>query len=245
MNPSFPVSPLPGGLSSFKTPSLASGGLNSFKTPSLTSGFGPRANNVTYTAAAFAQTKFGSTKLKTNSKRSQRMSPTEFGNYIKSKQMMQLSSNGALDLNYPPLGPVPARSLSPDDSSLDFMYQGMCPSPPGQSSFPFGNPFSLDPPSPYDASRNLEDLFGPTLGLKNGLESHRRPSVTSGQENPLSRFSSFMDKAGPFVTSPSSSVSSGTSVSQEGTNGQSSPPNRSGYESLSYQNQYQHLLLAN
>ena len=235
VNPSFPVSPLPGGL-------------NSFKTPSLTSGFGPRGNNnVTYTAAAFAQTKFGSTKLKTNSKRSQRMSPTEFGNYIKNKQqMMQLSSNGTLDLNYPPLGAVPARSLSPDDSSVDFMYQGMCPSPPGQASFPFGNPFALDPPSPFDASRNLEDLFGPTVGLKNGLESHRRPSVTSGhQENPLSRFSSFMDKAGPFVTSPSSSVSSGTSVSQEGTNGQSSPPNRSGYESLSYQNQYQHLLLAN
>ncbi len=42
------------------------------------------------TTAAFAQTKFGSTKLKTNSKRSHRqMSPTEFSNYIKHKQQLQ------------------------------------------------------------------------------------------------------------------------------------------------------------
>jgi len=47
------------------------------------------ANNVTFTAGMFAQTKFGSTKLKTNSKRSNRMSPTEFSNYIKQRAVMQ------------------------------------------------------------------------------------------------------------------------------------------------------------
>ena len=210
--------------------------MSAYKAP-MSSGFGPRANNnVTYTAAAFAQTKFGSTKLKSNSKRSQRMSPTEFGNYIKSKQMLQQASNGH-DLNYPPLG-LPARSLSPDDSSIDFLFQGMCPSPPGQS-FPFGNPFGMESPTPFDSSRNhLEDLFGPSTASKTGPEL-QRPIVNGQQENHLSRFSSFLDKASPFVASPSSSVSSGAS----GQDGQGSP--KSGYESLSYQNQYQHLLLAN
>lgn len=198
-------------------------------------GFGPGrvGNNVTYTAAAFAQTKFGSTKLKSNSKRSQRMSPTEFGNYIKSKQMLQ-ASNGH-DMNYAPLG-LPTRSLSPDDSTIDFLYQGMCPSPPGQS-FPYGNnSFGLDSPPLFDTSRNpLEDFFGPS---KNITEEQR---PTMHEENPLSRFSSFMEKAGPFVASPSSSVSSGTGSDQNG----SGSPKSGGYESLSYQNQYQHLLLAN
>lgn len=41
------------------------------------------------TTAAFAQTKFGSTKLKTNAKRTHRMSPTEFSNYIKQRALQQ------------------------------------------------------------------------------------------------------------------------------------------------------------
>ena len=44
---------------------------------------------LTFTAASFAQTKFGSTKLKTNTKRANRMSPTEFSNYIKQRQIIQ------------------------------------------------------------------------------------------------------------------------------------------------------------
>lgn len=208
--------------------------VSAYTKPPISNGFGNGrvGNNVTYTAAAFAQTKFGSTKLK-SSKRAQRMSPTEFGNYIKSKQMLQ-ASNGH-DMSYTPHG-LPTRSLSPDDSSIDFLYQGMCPSPPGQS-FPYGNnSFGLDSPPLFDTSRNpLEDFFGPVSGSKNVSEV-QRPT----EENPLSRFSSFMEKAGPFVASPSSSVSSGTGSDQ---NGAGSP--KSGYESLSYQNQYQHLLLAN
>lgn len=205
-----------------------------FKTP-ISNGFGPRVgNNVTYTAAAFAQTKFGSTKLKSNTKRSQRMSPTEFGNYIKSKQLLQQVNSNGHDVSYPPLG-VTNRSLSPDDSSMDFLYQGMCPSPPGSQSFPFGNPFGLDSPPAFDSSRNLDDLFTPS-SVKRSTEIQ---SFNVHQEDSLSRFSSFMEKAGPFVASPSSSVSSGTS----GQDGQGS--SKGGYDSLSYQNQYQHLLLAN
>ena len=60
-------------------------------------GFQPRHPPVVYTAATFAQTKFGSTKLKTNSKKPNRMSPTEFSNYIKQraiqKQQQQQQNN--------------------------------------------------------------------------------------------------------------------------------------------------------
>lgn len=44
---------------------------------------------LTFTTATFAQTKFGSTKLKTSTKRANRMSPTEFSNYIKQRQLIQ------------------------------------------------------------------------------------------------------------------------------------------------------------
>lgn len=44
---------------------------------------------LTFTIATFAQTKFGSTKLKTSTKRANRMSPTEFSHYIKQRQMIQ------------------------------------------------------------------------------------------------------------------------------------------------------------
>lgn len=51
--------------------------------------FQPRQPPVVYTAASFAQTKFGSTKLKTNSKKPNRMSPTEFSNYIKQRALQK------------------------------------------------------------------------------------------------------------------------------------------------------------
>jgi len=51
--------------------------------------YSARQPPVVYTAATFAQTKFGSTKLKTNSKKPNRMSPTEFSNYIKQRAMQK------------------------------------------------------------------------------------------------------------------------------------------------------------
>ena len=59
--------------------------------------YSARQPPVVYTAATFAQTKFGSTKLKTNSKKPNRMSPTEFSNYIKQRAMqksLQQQNNG-------------------------------------------------------------------------------------------------------------------------------------------------------
>merc|ERR1719392_602189 len=52
--------------------------------------FPPRQQQpVTYTAGTFAQTKFGSTKLKSCGKKTNRMSPTEFSNYIKQRAMQK------------------------------------------------------------------------------------------------------------------------------------------------------------
>ncbi|KAK9504719.1 hypothetical protein O3M35_010986 [Rhynocoris fuscipes] len=79
--------PLPSDVSptaGFKAP----GGSPSPVAPTTT--FIPRSTApLTFTTATFAQTKFGSTKLKTNSKRANRMSPTEFSNYIKQRAMQQ------------------------------------------------------------------------------------------------------------------------------------------------------------
>ena len=56
--------------------------------------FAPRQHQpVTYTAGTFAQTKFGSTKLKSNGKKTNRMSPTEFSNYIKQRAMQKASTS--------------------------------------------------------------------------------------------------------------------------------------------------------
>ncbi|XP_015603287.1 protein Tob1 isoform X2 [Cephus cinctus] len=64
---------------------------SSFKgSPSPVPAFIPRTTApLTFTTATFAQTKFGSTKLKTSSKRANRMSPTEFSNYIKQRAIQQ------------------------------------------------------------------------------------------------------------------------------------------------------------
>ncbi|XP_025105131.1 protein Tob1-like [Pomacea canaliculata] len=67
-------------------------------------------NRPQFTAATFAQTKFGSTKLKSQAKRPTRLSPTELGNYFRQQQRVSLSTA-------PPQRP---RSLSPRDPRLEF-----------------------------------------------------------------------------------------------------------------------------
>lgn len=65
-----------------------------------------------FTAASFAQTKFGSTKLKTAAKRPSRLSPTDFGKYIRQRS----PTSGP-----PSLGsPETPRSLSPRDPRVEF-----------------------------------------------------------------------------------------------------------------------------
>merc|ERR1712001_702726 len=70
---------------------------------SVTSGFTPfpprQHQPVTYTAGTFAQTKFGSTKLKSNAKKTNRMIPTEFSNYIKQRAMQKQATGGQPPVN--------------------------------------------------------------------------------------------------------------------------------------------------
>lgn len=70
-------------------------------------------NAPMFTTATFAQTKFGSTKLKTNAKRPTRLSPTEFGNYFRQK---------AASFQHPDLiSPPRSRSHSPRDPRVEFI----------------------------------------------------------------------------------------------------------------------------
>lgn len=91
---------------------------NSYKgSPSPVPAFIPRTTTpLTFTTATFAQTKFGSTKLKTSSKRANRMSPTEFSNYIKQRAMQQQLHQQAP--HHSPNG----RALSPDPSAYYYPH---------------------------------------------------------------------------------------------------------------------------
>ena len=69
------------------------GVLNSSTGSSPINSFLNRGNNSQsyMTAASFAATKFGSTKLKSQAKRPNRLSPTDFGTFVKQRQMLQQS----------------------------------------------------------------------------------------------------------------------------------------------------------
>ncbi|XP_060607271.1 protein Tob1-like [Ruditapes philippinarum] len=74
-----------------------------------------RQGNQLFTTATFAQTKFGSTKLKSNAKRPTRLSPTEFGNFFRQKAVPN-------NVQYPGLTTPPrSRSLSPRDPRVEFL----------------------------------------------------------------------------------------------------------------------------
>ena len=76
----------------------------------------PKQNSTTlFTTATFAQTKFGSTKLKTNAKRPTRLSPTEFGNFFKQKAFSNTLQHPGIT------SPPRSRSLSPRDPRLEFI----------------------------------------------------------------------------------------------------------------------------
>ena len=82
-------------------------------------------NRQHFTAAMFAQTKFGSTKLKTQVKRPNRLSPTELGNYARHQQQQPaLHHQQQIQHQRPPAGytgPQRPRSLSPRDPRVEFL----------------------------------------------------------------------------------------------------------------------------
>ncbi|KAH3872040.1 protein Tob1-like [Dreissena polymorpha] len=70
-----------------------------------------------FTTATFAQTKFGSTKLKSNAKRPTRLSPTEFGNFFRQNVVTNNTTTQYPGIITPPR----SRSLSPRDPRVEFL----------------------------------------------------------------------------------------------------------------------------
>lgn len=237
---SYPVQPAP----QFKAAATAG--------PSLAP-YGPKqSNNVTLTAGMFAQTKFGSTKLKNSGKRSQRMSPTEFGNYIKQKALMQQQAAVASQ-QYPITGsPHNSRSISPESPGLpdSFMFMSglpsNSPSPPNGSNSLLGgydsflSRKSLTCNSFFDTG-NMDDLFSP-LEPETGSCLSRYTSTVTDKPFPSSSASSVL---GSSPESVSESQMNGAIGSQTSLGSSSSTSSSRTFDNAPYQNQYQHLLVAN
>ncbi|CAH1118883.1 unnamed protein product [Phaedon cochleariae] len=160
-----PASPAP-------SPTLSGFGKGSPGSPSPVPPFLPRsAQPLTFTTATFAQTKFGSTKLKTSSKRANRMSPTEFSNYIKQRAMQQQV--------HPPAHHSPAgRALSPDPSAYYF--------PPYAPPFAQRPAFETRPyePRPAFDSASAGQFLGPDAyqaAGKPALDAHAQYYPSGGQ----------------------------------------------------------------
>ena len=95
---------------------------------------------LTFTTATFAQTKFGSTKLKSNTKRANRMSPTEFSNYIKQRQLIQQQQH---------------------QQQQQQQQQGAVGAPGYVGQFGVSRPRSLSPVPPLDPSLYLQGAGQP------------------------------------------------------------------------------------
>lgn len=174
---------------------------------------------LTFTTATFAQTKFGSTKLKTSSKRSHRMSPTEFSNYIKQRAMLQQQQSL-----------FGQRPRSPNAQQVD-------PNLLLVNQFAAAAPFAGNRSFGIFENGYLGDLFSTGPG-KNAQRPPSMNPVTPGG----SRFSPFLEKTLAsnnlgLATADSASANGKTTFSFDGVN--------FNLNSVAYPNQYQHLLVAN
>eukprot|EP00096_Caligus_rogercresseyi_P011347 TRINITY_DN4436_c0_g2_i1.p1 TRINITY_DN4436_c0_g2~~TRINITY_DN4436_c0_g2_i1.p1 ORF type:complete len:407 (-),score=175.34 TRINITY_DN4436_c0_g2_i1:129-1349(-) len=125
-----------------------------------------QAAPLTYTAGMFAQTKFGSTKLKTSGKKTSRMSPTEFSNYIKTRAALQKQqqhhTTGGVQHAGPPFRGGRFRGNSEDMNSSSYF-------PPSFNNAPSSNCSS-------SSSSSYKEAFNTPLG---GLPSKAPPSPPS------------------------------------------------------------------
>ncbi|XP_039292727.1 protein Tob1-like isoform X1 [Nilaparvata lugens] len=140
-------------------------------------GVGGGAAPLTFTTATFAQTKFGSTKLKTNSKRANRMSPTEFSNYIKQRALQQ----AGLHHGGPAAGGVnsPIRSLSPasgaNHSASDYYYHYPHHNW-GAPHHPYTPPYAPETTPYYTQGAGAQMAAGGPQGTPGGPQSGSAPS---------------------------------------------------------------------
>lgn len=224
---------------------------SSFKSsPSPVPSFIPRSNApLTFTTATFAQTKFGSTKLKTSSKRANRMSPTEFSNYIKQRAIQQQIHHHH---HHPQQPGLPTSQTSPNSRSLSPGVQ-----PGGQHSDPSAYFLPHTPAyHPQFPHRSIFDSSGHSGG-------YLPADIYTGNKFPTSyldpaighQFYGTMNSAatqqtsGNLTVGSTNIVSSSTNVSQqqdkttlaEGLNNFGLGSVVTPYPA----NQYQHLLVAN
>ncbi|XP_060528262.1 protein Tob1-like isoform X2 [Cylas formicarius] len=165
---------------------------NSFKgSPSPVPAFIPRTTTpLTFTTATFAQTKFGSTKLKTSSKRANRMSPTEFSNYIKQRAMQQQLHQ------QPPHHSPGGRALSPDPSAFYFPPHGHYPPQfPPRSVFESSNQFLSPDLYPTGKLPFEPSPLGPYYPNNGGV------SVTPSTPNTPQDNGKLMDNNWPYAAS--------------------------------------------
>lgn len=111
LSPSSPVPPSTWSTATSPSSSLFSSAVPNAAVTTPSPFLASRTNSASrqqFTAAMFAQTKFGSTKLKTHIKRPNRLSPTEFSNYFRQHQKSYS-------------GTQRPRSLSPRDPRVEFL----------------------------------------------------------------------------------------------------------------------------
>lgn len=211
---------------------------DNFKNNSVNTFMASKTNPVTFTTAAFAQTKFGSTKLKSNSKRSHRMSPTEFSNYIKQKALQQQNPGILQTQSLTPnsqfsslsgTSPHTSRSLSPNSTqnesphsfmgingmngtnsdSLSSGIESISPTYPTSNSFRNGFISGI-----YD-NGYLNDIIGSGELPKSisGQNQHSQQTVS------INRFASFLDKASPFISAPNNSSANNLVATQASSTG--------------------------
>ncbi|GAB0099437.1 protein BTG1 [Sergentomyia squamirostris] len=179
-------------LTSTGSPTFKNGAMTTSPAPGTGAhSFLPRTQApLTFTTATFAQTKFGSTKLKTSSKRANRqfscrMSPTEFSNYIKQRAMQQQLHHNHNATNGNHLGPIgpasPSRSISPNPLALGlgndpYFFQNLNM---GTTMYPqFGGPRGMFGDSGHfsgngSAGHPPADMYSPPMGGK--FNSYQEP----------------------------------------------------------------------
>ena len=240
----------------------------------VTNPFQPRQQPVVYTAASFAQTKFGSTKLKTNSKKPNRMSPTEFSNYIKqralqkSMQQQQAVQYGSSAPQSP--GPVNAGfndkffcqnssgggvyygNSSANNSNLNFNNFPKPASSPGNSNeFNFGLGVSTSnqnqnqlSPSP---GLNLSDYTTLFPDWENETETNAflHDILSTTSGQKPSRFDDWMPRSSSGPTGFNSSTESGLTPDSRSSSTKSMASESPATDSIEGFNQQQRVLVAN
>ena len=131
----------------------------------------PGKSNSTpnFTAATFAQTKFGSTKLKSQAKRPTRLSPTEMGSYMKHRSPVpQLNFGTAIPNGH-------SRTLSPRQEYLD---------PQGRvAMFPPQRPQHLSPTGLSPMGGSMGDLYAGGWAVGDNFSGVRTP-MSLGSPSP-------------------------------------------------------------